>query len=153
MTVIVYANKTLVVDRAVVSGSTSTLRSKATTVGDTVAVAYGGLGACATLLAWYKMGADSEAYPYKVADNAQLIVLQPTGDIHLYERGGHPTTYGSPDKCCFGEGADLAYGALAMGAGALEAAKIACQYNTLCSLPLDVYRTYQKGISHETVSG
>ena len=35
-----------------------------------------------------------------------------------------------------GDGMDLAYGAMAMGASAKQAVKVACKYNKNCSLPL-----------------
>ena len=134
-----------------VHGSTSIPIKKTSRCGKEVITAYGRTGACLTLMAWYKMGADAAAYPYTAAENAQLVVVDKLGSLSVYDGGGAPIRLGHR-KSAFGDGAPYAYGALAMGATAREAAEIACEFNTLCGYPLDIYHITSEGISYDCFS-
>jgi predicted lipoprotein with Yx(FWY)xxD motif len=53
-------------------------------------------------------------------------------------------------KCAFGDGAQFAYGALAMGASAAEAVAIASQYSPTCGQGMDIFTFHEDGeIGHE----
>jgi hypothetical protein len=66
-----------------------------------------------------------------------MIAISPQGVVHKYEFVPFPIVF--EDRFyASGSGRDLAIGALAMGADAVQAAEIACTYCTECGVGLDV---------------
>lgn len=138
MTIVVYDGKALAVDRAAVSGTVMHSVSKVAIHNDKLVTGTGSASALAQLVAWYKRGAAEGDFPAQhYANYAELIVVTPR-NLLRYERSPIPIDHGN-NKCAFGDGRDLAYGALAMGATAPQAAQVACTYNPNCGGGIDVY--------------
>ena len=136
MTIVVYDGKSIAIDRAAVSGTVIHRATKAWVHGDAVITGTGAASHVSALVNWYKQGADADDYPV-YATHAELIVATSV-NLLRYERSPHPVDHGN-NKCAFGDGRDLAYGALAMGATAAQAAQVACHYNPNCGGGLDIY--------------
>ena len=60
----------------------------------------------------------------------QLILVDSEG-LSRYEGTPHPIKHGG-NACAFGDASDFAYGALAMGATAVEAVRVAINYSNKC---------------------
>jgi hypothetical protein len=89
------------------------------------------LGEPEKFLAWFKAGADAEAWKGDKPDLRALLV-RPSGEVFLYEDSITPS---GPIQCQFyaiGSGSDFAIGAMAMGAAAAEAVEIAAMFDSNC---------------------
>lgn len=87
-------------------------------------------------------------FPYGDVENHyyQFILVTKEGLLR-YEGTPHPIIHGV-NACAFGEASDFAYGALAMGATAIEAVKVAIQYSHQCGGNVESY-SLVKGDGHE----
>ena len=89
---------------------------------------------------WYKNGASPLSFPstQRVLDTmCNFIVVDKTG-LHRYEQTHIPIDHGFK-ICAFGQGKDFAYGALAMGATAEQAATIANKFSIHCGMGVSTY--------------
>jgi len=88
---------------------------------------------------WYLAGAKVEDFPpmVRAMRDAELIVIDSQG-VRRYEAAPYAVDHGNT-KCAFGGGRDFAYGALAMGATAAEAARIACEFSPVCAEPIHTF--------------
>jgi hypothetical protein len=140
MTIIVYDGDTIVVDRA---GSDGTRKWEQVKIWPhTNGELLTGTGPAATIMLmrdWYVTGADPSKFPHEQRGVhwCEFIVVSPHRLVR-YEQSHIPIDHGK-FKCAFGNGRDFAYGAMAAGADAIEAAEIACQFSTTCGCDLDVY--------------
>ncbi len=77
---------------------------------------------------------DNYGVPFPYADlhhhYYQLILVDSEG-LSRYEGTPHPIKHGG-NACAFGDASDFAYGALAMGATAVEAVRVAMNYSNKC---------------------
>lgn len=102
-----------------------------------------GTGHVSTILEmrdWYRSGADPTLFPFvqRVPETTcNFIVVNSTG-LHRYERTHIPIDHGFR-MCAFGHGKDFAYGALAMGATAEQAATIASKFSIHCGMGVTTY--------------
>lgn len=84
------------------------------------------------LLHTYDTDGNDNSFPYADVENHyyQFILVNKNGLLR-YEGTPYPIDHGV-NACAFGEAADFAYGALAMGATAVEAVKVAIAYSNQC---------------------
>ena len=141
MTIVVYDGDMLVVDR---SGSDGVRKWEQVKVwpdpktGELLT----GVGPATTVMLmrdWYLNGADPDKFPreQKGRDWCEFIVVGPEGLVR-YEQSHVPIDH-AKYKSAFGVGRDFAYGAMAAGADASEAAAIACEFSNMCGAGFNVY--------------
>jgi len=140
MSVVVWDGKTLAADRQATLNNTKCQTRKITRLpsGDLLAWV-GNSESGLALLKWYLSGADPETWPevQKGDDWSRLIVVH-KGKVWEYEQT--PVKIPLHQKFgAWGSGSDLAIGALAMGADAVQAVKIASKFNIYCGLGVDHY--------------
>jgi len=99
----------------------------------------GDLDRCEALARWYEEGANIEKLPQfqKSEDWCQLIVAD-SKSVKWYQREGI-YFYANTPFMAWGCGRDLAIGAMAHGASAEEAVKIAINHNIYCGFGVDKY--------------
>jgi hypothetical protein len=153
MTIVVYDGECLAVDRAGSDGTRKWEQHKAWPgEGGEILT---GVGPAATIMLmrdWYVKGADPAEFPVEQrgADWCEFIVAGPDGLVR-YEQSHIPIEHGQY-KCAFGIGRDFAYGAMAAGADAKEAAFIACQFSNMCGAGLDVYTWRQQRVDKREIN-
>ena len=139
MSVIAWDGRTVAADRQVTEGDIPHLCRKIFRLrgGDIVAFV-GDMRHGLELVAWFKAGGHVRAYPKaRKSDSATLIVFQTGG--HVFEFDGGPQKMPVPDKfMAWGSGKGPALGAMAMGADARRALKIASRYNSACGMGVTV---------------
>ncbi len=135
MSVIAWDGRTVAADRQVTENDIPSLCRKIMRIrgGDIVAFV-GDMRHGLELVAWYKAGGHVRVYPKaRKADSATLIVFCRSGAV--YEFDGGPQKMPVADKfMAWGSGKGPALGAMAMGADARRAVKIAIRYNSACGL-------------------
>jgi hypothetical protein len=138
MSVVVWDGQSLALDRGATDGVTMWELDKWWKDGDDVLT---GVGHHATLVAlrdWYLAGRDLDTFP-RLLQPAELVVVT-GGRLHRYEHTSpRPIDHGT-NKCAFGAGRDFAYGAMAMGATAEQAAQVACGFSVACGHGVKVFR-------------
>ena len=136
MTIIVFDGAMCAVDSGAVAGTTTHTINKWWLKDNEFITGAGNASHVVALAEWYISGAALDKFPPRVLlqRDAELIVVFAHG-VRRYEASPHAIDHGLT-KCAFGEGRDFAYGALAMGATALRAAEIACQFNPACKAPI-----------------
>jgi hypothetical protein len=97
---------------------------------------------------WYLAGAKPEEFPpmVRAMRDAELIVIDTQG-VRRYEASPYAVDHGNT-KCAFGGGRDFAYGALACGAPASQAAKIACEFSPMCAEPIHLFVWIEGEVRH-----
>lgn len=142
MTVIAWDGKVLAADKQSTSAGLRTTTTKLRRLLSGEVLAYCGDADSGRAVAeWYADGADPAKWPKCQSDKddwARLIVGSRNG-IKVYER----QPYGMPieDKfIAWGSGRDFAIGAMARGASAVEAVKIAMRFDTGCGMGIDKVR-------------
>jgi ATP-dependent protease HslVU (ClpYQ) peptidase subunit len=141
MTIIVWDGATLAADRRAVSGTLKRSMTKIFRHGD---ILFGGAGVWTTLEAmrsWVMGGCVFGEFPTLPKDDrdrevTSLWVVNRNGTILKFEDSPYPIRYNDP-IFADGSGREFAYGAMAMGANALEAVQIACQYDIYCGGGVD----------------
>lgn len=143
MTIIVWDGKTLAADRLAVCGTLQRTMTKIHRHGDLL---FGGAGVRTTLeamRAWIMDGCILDKFPPipKVEDagSHSFWVINRNGTVVKFEDSPYPLKYDDP-VFAEGTGRDFAYGALAMGADAVEAVKVACQYDIYCGGGIDILK-------------
>lgn len=134
MTIIVYDGQSLAIDNAATHEGVKVPLIKAfrSDNGDVV-TGVGNAAQLALMRDWYAAGADPNSFPPTQRLGSpwcELIVVNATGLIR-FENTPSAIVH-ARHKCAFGIGKDIAYGALAMGATAEQAACIVCQYHPDC---------------------
>lgn len=130
MSTIAWDGHTLVADRQATYGEVAlTCGGKATKLrklpNGEVAGIVGTMSMGFALIEWYLAGAEPHLYPLMSSDcQATLIVVGPSGPVRQYELTPHPLTF-KESFLAWGSGRDLALGAMAAGADARSAVKIA----------------------------
>jgi hypothetical protein len=110
-----------------------------------------GSGACSqanTMMAWFESGANPSRFPKYQEDpnlSAVLTIITPDKLILRYEYTPNPIVF-EDAQYCTGSGRDIAYGALYMGANAIEAVEVVCEYMSDCGMGIDaIYLNEKKG--------
>ena len=146
MTVIVWDGKHLVADKQATEGGVlqTVTKVRKITSGKHRGWLIGAAGAtaqCNMMMGWFEAGADPNKFPHALQKEdgfaSHLIAISPQGVVHKYEFVPFPIVFEDMFYAS-GSGRDLAIGALAMGADAVQAAEIACTYCTECGVGLDV---------------
>lgn len=139
MTVIAWDGKTLAADKmANFSGLKGTV-TKIRAARDALLFVSGDFDAATNLYAWYEAGAILEAWPKFQEDKdawMPLHAVKRDGSIWRYERRPYPFLI-EEKKFAVGSGRDFALAAMHMGADAVEAVKVACQFDPGCGLGID----------------
>jgi hypothetical protein len=92
---------------------------------------------CMARMEWLKNGGEPSEYPKAEGDAfARLLVLDASG-LSYFESSPYRIQVYSPFMA-FGSGMDFAIAAMAMGADAVRAVEIACQFDTGCGMGIDV---------------
>lgn len=93
-----------------------------------------------TLADWYEKGADPKLWPtFQASDSWCRLILVSKGRAYSYEQ--LPVKQLVEDRfAAWGSGRDLAMGALAMGATAVEAVKVASRLSSSCGLGVESFR-------------
>lgn len=153
MTIVVYDGETLVIDRSGSDGVRKWEQIKAWfhPSGEIVT----GVGPATTVMLmrdWYLNGADPSKFPreQKGRDWCEFIVVGIDGLVR-YEQSHVPIDHGKY-KSAFGSGRDFAYGAMAAGADAKEAALIACEFSNMCGAGFDVYSWREERVSKSEIN-
>lgn len=96
------------------------------------------------LVEWYSDPKNKEL-PIVAADPdddeaiTEFLVITPDRKIYLLNETGAKVPFQMPFYA-IGSGGDYAMGAMRRGASAAEAVRIACEFDSYCSLPLHVHR-------------
>ena len=96
-----------------------------------VAAIVGDIGKGRVLLAWYDDGADPDKWPQalQTEEGFSPLILADTQMLVEFENLAVPLVYPRSQKMAWGSGHQIALGAMAAGATAAEAVKIASQYD------------------------
>lgn len=143
MTIVVWANDVLATDMQASDGDAKWQSEKAWYSGigyDRIILS--GTGPLKTILAmreWYKNGADPNLFPKEqLASPCHFLVVEPVTGLKRFETTPTPIEVGQ-QPCAFGEGRDIAHGALHMGASAKQAVEAANAFSVHCGLGVKEY--------------
>lgn len=149
MTVIAWDGRILAADKQVTMNGIkfSTTKLKYLGNGDYAAMA-GDINCCLAMMEWYKDGADRDKFPQlgNGNDNSSLLLVIRNNLSAVYYENSPFAVNVEDRKIAFGCGRDLALGAMAAGAGAFEAVKIACQFDIHCGVGCDWVNIANGGI-------
>jgi len=148
MTVIVFDGSTCAVDSGAASETTVFRVRKFWTRTDELITGAGDTSHVVAMAEWYLAGAKPEEFPpmVRAMRDAELIVIDTQG-VRRYEASPYAVDHGNT-KCAFGGGRDFAYGALACGAPASQAAKIACEFSPMCAEPIHLFVWIEGEVRH-----
>jgi ATP-dependent protease HslVU (ClpYQ) peptidase subunit len=141
MSIVVWDGKTLAADK---QGTVGDLRLKTTKIAKlSTGEILGWVGAVEhglALVNWYANGCKIEEWPetQKGEEWGKLIVIT-KGKAYEYEQLPIRQLVQSV-PAAWGSGRDFALGALAMGADAIGAVKVACKFSTSCGMGIDSFR-------------
>jgi len=141
MSIIAWDGKMIAADRQGTINDTRGTIKKIVRVGD---ICIGWVGTQTNgliMMRWFLEGADPAKFP-EVSDDpntcSRLIIASKKGLV-TYE--GSPEVMIHLDKKqAYGSGMDLALGAMAMGADAVQAVKVACKYDIHCGMGIDWFK-------------
>ena len=140
MTCIAWDGKTLAADR---QGTNNGLKISCTKIkrikGGAVVAFTGELEKGIELAKWLEDGEDPSKWPsYQGADDWTRMIVAKDGHIFIYEQ--RPVPQPVEDKfAAWGSGRDFAIGALAMGADARTAVRIASEFNVGSGMGIDSF--------------
>jgi hypothetical protein len=130
MTTIAWDGKTLAADSQATTSSGTRCRTAKIVRSSKgfVAAGAGSLNAVTPWLRWVLAGMPPEKQPDTLADSSTILIVDPRGRAFTFE--GSPVRLPLRDKIwALGSGADFALGAMAMGADARTAVKVACRFD------------------------
>ncbi len=140
MTIIVWDGVTLAADK---QSTTAGLKRRVTKIfeinGNLVGFS-GDWDYAQALKRWFMNGCKPEEHPKHQDHNDNwvgMLVITPSKQVFKYERSPYPMDFTEAGAHCIGSGRDYAYGALAMGADARTAVKVACTLDTGCGMGID----------------
>lgn len=147
MTVIVWDGKTLAADKMAVQGGLKRPVTKIKKINGNLCAISGDWDLAQETFEWFAKGADPEKLPpyYRDKDDWQpMLVITPMGRVIKYERSPYPMEYTESVETqgfyAMGSGRDFAIGAIAMGADAIEAVRVASLYCDSCGMGIDSVR-------------
>lgn len=150
MSVIAWDGKTLAADRQATAGNGRKMRATKIYQLDSGAVVgfVGDLDQGARVLAWMEAGAKDEDFPKPIDEESRTtVIIAQDGECQVCW-GDFPLTHAVDEPFyAFGSGADLALGALAVGATAVQAVEIACQFNADCGRGVVAYDVMAKPVA------
>lgn len=150
MTVIAWDGKCLAADKQATEGGLRHITTKIKRIDKGKFKGYLVAGAGVTsqanhMMAWFECGAEPDAFPkYQETEelSAQLLVITPDKDILRFDINPIPSVF-HDEQYAMGSGRDVAIGAMAMGANAIEAVEVASELCSGCGMGIDAI--YLKG--------
>jgi hypothetical protein len=93
------------------------------------------------MMDWFVDGADATKFPEIEEDenSCTRMIVATRKSITVYEREARGMTFMDKNQA-WGSGMDVALGAMAMGADAIQAVKIACKLDINCGMGIDWFR-------------
>jgi ATP-dependent protease HslVU (ClpYQ) peptidase subunit len=140
MTVIVWDGKTLAADKQATNSGLKMTVTKIKRINEDLFGVTGDFDLAQSTLKWFADGADPEKFPkHQETDDkwVGLVRITPDKRILKYERSPFPMDYTQMGKMAWGSGRDYALAAMAMGADAVKAVEVACQFESTCGLGVD----------------
>lgn len=145
MTVVAWDGKTLAVDRQATSGGLISEHTKIIKLKDGEVLAFWGhINEYALITSWYVNGAIESEFP-KLSDQIGMLVVSPEGAAVEYEANPAPIEI-EVSFYAWGQGRELAMGAMAAGADAIQAVRIANQHSAYCGCGIDAWDLETKEI-------
>lgn len=140
MSVIAWDGKTLAADRQGTNNGMRTTSTKIKKLSCGAIVAWTGEAECGLELAqWWENGADPGKWPaYQSTDDWTRLIVAHKGRVVIFEKRPVPQVVEDPFDA-WGSGRDFAIGALAMGADARAAVRVAIQFATGCGMGVDSF--------------
>ena len=141
MSIVVWDGKTIAADRIATSGSLKIRSSKIRRLSNGDIVAWTGSASGGIAMAnWWESGADPNTFPpsQKTDDWSRLIVVS-KGKVFSFEQVPVKIPEMNPFMA-WGSGQDFAMGAMAYGASAVEAIKVASRLCTTCGMGVESFR-------------
>lgn len=131
MTTIVWDGKTLAADKQLTDNGIALSTTKIHKFKKHLLFAAGTYTDVQTLLEWWKNGADPKEYPSSQSIKENLVVFQIIKpDKTLWCVDGQPYPYQiENDRYAVGSGRNYALGAMSMGADAVKAVEVACEWD------------------------
>lgn len=140
MTIIAWDGEMVAADKQATQNGTTRITTKLVMMNNVVATFNGCEAAGLMLSNWYFEGANIDKWPQKIQDGedwSELIIFE-YPNVFVYQR--YPQCIQIKNKFwAWGSGKDLAIGAMAAGASAIEAVKIASKYDDGCGLGIDSF--------------
>lgn len=148
MTIIVFDGATCAVDSGAAADTTMLRVRKFWIRGDELITGAGETSHVVAMAEWYLAGAKVEEFPPMIhlKRDAELVVID-SRRVRRYEASPYGVDHGNV-RCAFGGGRDFAYGALAMGASAAQAAEVACLFSPVCAEPVHTFVWDNDGVRH-----
>lgn len=148
MSVIVWDGEVLATDRAANDGHGKWLSEKAWYHNGQVITGVGHLSTVLAMKQWYIEGGDPEKFPQEQRGPRTCAFVVIAHDVGLirYEDSPIPIVHGQA-KCAFGAGKDFAYGAMAMGANAVQAVEVANLFSIHCGMGHVAYQPHDPTVS------
>lgn len=137
MTVIAWKDGLMAADSVSTRGDTRYWVRKLHRIENVVVAMTGNTDHCEALLAWFRAGRPVEKFPesQKHDSNYACAVFAYQGRIFTIDQTPYPAEMLAPFGA-LGVGRDFAIGALAAGADAVTAVKIACEWGDGCGGPI-----------------
>lgn len=140
MTIIVWDGVTLAADRQATQSDIARKVKKIRRIRGHLVGASGQWDLAQEMFDWFAKGAKAEEWPASQRKDETwvgLLVITPKGKILKYEQAPIPMDFSMNRNYAFGSGRDFAYGAMAMGADARDAVRVASQFCTGCGMGVD----------------
>lgn len=140
MTIIVWDGKTLAADKQVSDGDVKVKVTKIRKIRGALCGAAGDWDYAQALFNWFKDGAIPDNYPDSQKDkddSVEMLVITSDKRILKYEQSPYPMDFTEAGKHACGSGAEVAYGAMVMGADAIRAVEVASEMLTTCGMGVD----------------
>lgn len=141
MSVVVWDGKVLAADRQATASNLIRTTTKIWRSGDTMIAGAGNATAIQAMKDWIlNLECDPEQFPKLREyghDDVTIWVINRNGTLLRFEETPWPLHY-HDQTFAEGSGRDFAYGALAMGADAVTAVKVASDYDVFCGRGVDV---------------
>lgn len=142
MTVIVYKNYVMASDSSCWKESTEICKvKKIYRIRKGLVGIAGDFTDIAKFIKWLKEGAVEEEYP---KGTFEAIVVDPSNRITLWDGWGYAPINHRGNYCAVGSGADIALGALCVGASSKQAVQAAIKHHSQCSGPISLYKLNNK---------
>lgn len=141
MSIVAWDGNTIAADRQGTINETRATLKKLVKVGDVVIGWVGTQTNGLIMMRWFLAGADLTKFPEISNDPdtcSRLVIASKKGLISF--EGSSESMNFLDKKQAFGSGMDLALGAMAMGADAIQAVKVACKYDIHCGMGIDWFK-------------
>lgn len=142
MSVVVYRDGLLAADTRAYGGPYQTSPGRKTKIyslddGARIGITSAVIGMPERFVAWLKAGAIPKEFG-EPAPDLRAMLIKPDGKLFLADDGLHFSGPIDSEYYAIGSGAAYAMGAMAMGASADEAVKVACKFDLHCGEPVVV---------------